>query len=118
MKKLLLCLLLCAPLVFAYQDKEFTWTPPTQNEDGSPLADSEIASYNIYCNSTLITNVPNTSGTDTWQSPDGAFPPGSYSCTATTVATTGEESAHSNAVNFTVDASAPNPPGNLTVNFQ
>ena len=45
MKKLLYCLLLCAPLVFAIESKTFTWVPPSQNTDGSALPDAEIASY-------------------------------------------------------------------------
>jgi len=113
MKKLLYCLLLCAPLVFAIESKTFTWTPPTQNTDGSTLPDAEIASYNIYCNSVLLGNAPNTGGTDTWVSP--TLPQGNYTCHATTVATNGEESDASNVVNFTVAPSKPEAPSNFSV---
>jgi len=113
MRKLLYCLLLCAPLVFAIESKTFQWVPPTQNTDGSTLPDAEIASYNIYCNSVLLGNAPNTGGTDTWVSP--TLPQGNYTCHATTVATNGEESDASNVVNFTVAPSKPEAPSNFSV---
>lgn len=113
MKKLFYCLLLCSPLVFAVESKTFTWTPPTQNTDGTPLADAEIASYNVFCNAVLLGNVPNTGGTDTWLSPP--LPAGSYNCHATTVAISGEESDASNSVNFTVDPSKPEAPSGFSV---
>lgn len=107
--------LLLSPLVFAFQDREFRWTPPTQNEDGSPLPDSEIKAYNIYCNGSLLGVVENTGGVTSWRSPDGAFPPGTYTCHATTVATNDEESAQSNSVNFTVGPLLPEPPSGFSV---
>ena len=103
-------LLLLSTLVFAYGQKTFNWTPPTQNTDGSPLPDAEIGSYNIYCDGNLIGTVTNTGNTSSWQTPVGTFPPGDYTCTATAINTAGIESAQSNAVNFTVAASVPNPP--------
>ena len=113
MKKLFYCMLLCSQLVFAIESKTFTWVPPTQNTDSTPLLDSEIASYNIYCNAVLLGNAPNTGGTDTWLSPP--LPQGSYTCHATTIATNGEESDASNVVNFTVDPSKPEAPSNFSV---
>ncbi len=105
--------LIIAPLVFAIQPKTFDWTPPTLNTDGTALSDAEIASYNIFCNSVVLGNVPNTGGTDTWTSPP--LPDGDYICHATTVATNGEESVASNTTNFTVVPSVPGPPTNFSV---
>jgi hypothetical protein len=111
--KLFIALLLISPLVFAVESKTFNWTPPVQNTDGTPLADAEIASYNIFCNAVLLGNVVNTGSTDTWVSPP--LPAGSYNCHATTVAVSGEESDASNAVNFTVAPSKPEAPSNFSV---
>jgi hypothetical protein len=113
MRRLLLCILLVSPLVFSVENKTFDWTPPTQNTDGTPLADADIASYNIFCNAVLLGNAPNTGGTDTWTSPP--LPAGAYNCHATTVAISGEESDASNAVNFTVAPSKPEAPSNFSV---
>lgn len=113
MKRFLLMLLIIAPLTFAIEPKTFDWTPPTQNTDGTPLPDADIASYNIFCNAVLLGNAPNTGGTDTWTSPP--LPAGSYDCHATTVAISGEESDASNAVNFTVAKSKPEAPSNFSV---
>ena len=115
MRKFLLCLLLCAPLTisFAVAPKTFNWLPPTQYVDGTPLPDGEIESYNIYCNSALLGNVPNTGSTDQWTS--APLSDGAHDCYATTVATNGEESDPSNSVNFTVLPSKPEAPTTFTV---
>ena len=112
MRKWFVLLVLFAPLVFAYQDRTFDWTPPTQYEDGSPLAPAELEEFRIYCNGNQV----GTAQGDqiTWQSPDGTFPPGSYDCYATAVAG-GLESQPSNTVNFTVSPSNPNPPSQFVV---
>jgi len=120
-KRLLLLLLICSPVLFAYQNKTFLWTPPTQNEDGSPLLDSEIASYNIFCaesaatQTTLLGTVTNTGNTTQWTSPDGSLPPGDYVCFATTVRNDGAESGRSNTVNFSVPQATPDPPTGFSV---
>ena len=114
-KTILALLLLTAPLVFSYEQSTFDWTPPTERVDGSPLPQSEIASYNIYCNGGLLGNVVNTTSTDTWQSPQGSTPPGDYLCYATTLDTDGLESAPSNTKAFIVEPSAPGAPGGFTV---
>lgn len=121
MKKLLLCLLLVSPLVFAVGDKTFDWTPPdeyvkTQDQidnglPGSPLPQTAIASYDIECDGALLQNVPNTPlNTDTYQAPDGTFAVGVHSCVAFTVTILGVRSGPSNTVNFTVAPGVPNPP--------
>ncbi len=111
--KLILAMLLVSPLVFGQAVKTFTWTPPIANVDGSPLIDADIASYNIYCNATLLSNVPNSSGTDIYVS--GDLPAGVYDCYATTMHINGEESADSNSTNFTVNLSVPGAPTGFTV---
>jgi len=121
MKRLLWLLLICSPVLFAYQNKTFMWTPPTQNTDGSPLIDSEIASYNIFCaevnapSATLLGTVTNTGNTSQWTSPDGSLPPGTYDCFATTVRNDGAESGRSNTVNFSVPQATPDPPTGFSV---
>lgn len=116
LKRLIMVLvsgIMIAPLVFAIAPKTFSWVPPTEYVDGAPLPDDEIASYNIYCNSVLLANVPNTGGTNTWTS--DPLPDGSYSCFATTIAVNGEESDPSNSANFTVLPSKPGAPTTFTV---
>ena len=121
MKRLVLLLLICSPVLFAYQNKTFTWIPPTQNTDGSPLIDSEIASYNIFCaevaasSATLLGTVTNVGNTQQWTSPDGSLPPGTYDCFATTVRNDGVESVRSNTVNFSVPQATPDPPDGFSV---
>jgi len=119
--RLLVLLLVSSPVVFAYQNKTFLWTPPTQNTDGSPLLDSEISAYNIFCaesaaaSATLLGTVTNTGNTNQWTSPDGSLPPGTYDCFATTLRNDGAESGRSNTVNFTVPVSTPEPPTGFSV---
>jgi hypothetical protein len=113
--KLMIALLVISPLVFAVEPKTFDWTPPIQNIDGTPLTDAEIASYNIFCNSVLLGNAPNTGGTDSWTS--APLPAGTYNCHATTLATNGQESSASNTVNFTVDPSIPEAPTGFSVSL-
>ena len=85
MKKLLLTLLLVSPLVFAIGEKTFTFIPPSEYEltqdqidnglPASPLPQSAIASYDIECDGSLLTNLPNVPlNTDTYQARD--FPQG------------------------------------------
>lgn len=116
MKKLLLCLLLCSPLVFAVGEKTFTFTPPTQYEDGSPLPQSAIASYDIECDGSILANVLNVPlNTDVYQAPAGTFATGTHICQAFTLTTEGVRSGPSNSVNFTVLAGVPSPPIDFAV---
>lgn len=114
--KLIFALLLVSPLVFAVGEKTFTFTPPTQYEDGTPLPQSEIASYDIECDGSLLTNLPNIPlDTDTYQAPPGTFATGTHACQAFTVTTEGVRSGPSNTVNFTVAPGVPSPPINFAV---
>ena len=104
-------LLLLSSVVFAIGEKTFTWTPPTQYDDGSNLPQSEIASYDIECDGALLANILNVPlDTDTYQAPSGTFAVGSHSCVAYTWSIDGVRSVASNATNFTVAPGVPNPP--------
>ncbi|WP_455363582.1 hypothetical protein [[Eubacterium] cellulosolvens] len=114
--KLVIALLLVSPLVLAVGEKTFTWTPPTLNEDGSPLAQADIASYNIYCDQQLLANVPNTpQNTDTYTAQPGTFAIGPHECYATTVSVHDVESGPSNTVLFTVEPGVPQAPVNFAL---
>lgn len=90
-------------------EKTFSWTAPTQYEDGSALPAAEIAGYTITCGArVLIVN-----GAVTSHRAD--FGPGSYTCTAQTRATNGQTSSASNAVSFTVPQPVPNAPADFSV---
>jgi len=116
MKKLLLTLLLVSPLVFAVGEKTFTFQPPTQYEDGTPLPQSAIASYDIECDASLLANLPNVPlNTDTYEAPPGTFATGDHACQAFTVTHEGVRSGPSNTVNFTVAPGVPSPPINFVV---
>jgi hypothetical protein len=118
MKRLLLCLLICLPLTvtWAVGEKTFTFTPPTQYEDGTPLPQEKIASYDIECDGALLVNLPNVPlNTDTYQAPPGTFATGDHACVAFTVTTEGVRSGPSNTVNFTVAPGVPGAPINFAV---
>lgn len=109
--KWILALLLVSPLVFAVGEKTFNWTPPTQYEDATPLPQTDIASYDIECDGSLLVNVPNAPlDTDQYVAPPGTFAVGDHACVAYTITTLGVRSQPSNAVNFTVSPGVPNPP--------
>ena len=116
MKKLLLCLLLVSPLVFAVGEKTFTFTPPTAYTDGTPMPQTEIASYDIECDGSLLVNLPNVPlNTDTYAAPAGTFATGDHACQAFTVTVEGVRSGPSNTVNFTVAPGVPGEPINFAV---
>lgn len=116
MKKLLIALLLVSPLVFAVGEKTFTFQPPTTYDDGTPLPQSAIASYDIECDTALLANVPNVPlNTNTYLAPPGTFTTGDHACQAFTVTTEGVRSGPSNTVNFTVAPGVPSPPINFVV---
>lgn len=114
--KLFLAILLVSPLTFALGEKTFTFTPPALYEDGTPLPQSMIASYDIECDGSLLVNLPNVpENTDTYQAPSGTFATGTHACEAYTVTTEGVRSAPSNTVNFTVAPGVPGAPINFVV---
>ena len=100
-------------LAFGAGGKLFTWNAPTERVDNSPLPNSEIDSYRIYCDgdSTPIWTQSNSPAFDErWQAPDGTFAVGTHTCHATTVDTLGQESGPSNTLNFIVNPDRPKPP--------
>jgi len=108
-------LLLLSSLVFAQGtvQKTFTWTPPTEREDGTALPDIEIASYKIYCDGApapIWTQTNQPGADERWEAPAGSFALGPHNCHATTVDTGGLESGPSNTVPFTVTLANPKPP--------
>lgn len=87
--------------------KDFTWELPTEYEDGTPLAASDITETRVYCDG-------DTSPTITTAAPASAasadFGIGSHTCFATVVDVFGTESLPSNSVTFVVTPGRPNPP--------
>ena len=111
-----LALLAISPLVFAVGEKTFRFTPPTLYEDGTPLPQSAIASYDIECDGSLLATVLNEpEDTDSYQAQPGTFPTGSHACEAFTVTTEGVRSGPSNTVNFTVAPGVPASPTNFVI---
>jgi hypothetical protein len=90
-------------------EKNFSWTAPTTNTDGSPLAAAQIAGYTLTCGALEVPiNGPVTSFRRD-------FGPGSYECTLRTRATNGEVSEPSNAVSFIVPQPVPGAPAGFSV---
>ena len=93
--------------------KDFTYTPATFYEDGTPLPIEQIAETRLYCNGELVASEAGADGDFT----SVLLAPGDYDCYGTHVATNGLESAPSGSVVFTVlPEVAPNPPESLGVN--
>lgn len=111
-----IALLLLSTVVFAVGEKTFRFTPPTQYEDGTPLPQSAISSYDIECDGTLLANVPNEpEDTDSYEAPPGTFATGDHACVGYTVTTEGVRSGPSNTVNFTVVPGVPAAPTNFVI---
>ena len=93
--------------------KDFTYTPATFYEDGTPLPIEQIAETRLYCNGELVASEAGADGDFT----NVLLAPGDYDCYGTHVATNGLESGPSGSVVFTVlPEVAPNPPESLGVN--
>lgn len=110
---LTLALLLFASIVSA-EDITLSWTPPTQNEDGTALTD--LDGYRVYQSQTQggpytqIADIEETTASYIVQ----ALTSGTYYFVTTAYNASGVESQYSNEATHTV-VSVPNPPGNLTV---
>jgi hypothetical protein len=83
---------LAVGLVVAAQ-VQFTYTAPTQYQDGSALPLGDIAVTRLYCNNIKVDEETGSDGDF-----DVLLAPGSYSCYATVVAVNGLESLPSNVV--------------------
>ena len=118
LKKLLLIGLLLSPVALLAAEATLSWTPPTQNEDGSPLTD--LAGYKIYygtatgtytlgpidiADPAVVTHTVTGLANDT-----------TYFFVATAYNISGVESQYSNEAIKTTAPLRPNPPLNLTVN--
>ena len=107
MIRLKVLLLLLVPLaVFGAGSKTFTWTPPTERENGDPLTAAEIDHFQIECGTqsggpynVFSTGAPGNSSTIV---ASDVFSEGTYYCVARTVDNNGLESVNSNETNFTV----------------
>ena len=107
---LLVALGFIVPVIAA--TKDFTYTPATFYEDGTPLPLDQIAETRLYCNGDLVASEAGADGDFTV-----ILPPGDYECWGTHLATNGLESQPSTSVFFNVlPEVAPNPPQDLTVN--
>lgn len=114
MKRLLILLLLYAPMVLAQGvPKDTSWTAPTQYINGDPLPDQEIIRYLLSCSNNggatfdfYSASIPNAGGTISFTT-DSVFTPGPYRCFITAWAqhpadTAERESDPSNQVVFFV----------------
>jgi hypothetical protein len=91
--------------------KTFSWVAPTKNVDGSTLPTSQITGYKLECTPVGPTPITISGPVTSYMQ---SFTPGTYTCTLRSLAN-GQQSAPSNAVNFTVPPPVPNPPTMLTV---
>lgn len=85
-----------------------SWTPPTEREDGTPLATTEIAGYNLYIDGQKNNTAPLVGNSTTLD-----LAPGNYAINMTTVDTDGRESVFSTTFNLIIAApviTAPKPP--------
>ncbi len=94
------------------------WTPPTENEDGTPLTD--LREYHIYYGTTqggpYPTLVHTNAAVNTWTIDNLAE--GTYCFVATALNDADVESVWSNEACKTVGPSPPNPPTGLTIDPQ
>ncbi len=101
--QLIVAATLLAPLILVFGDvKTFTWIPPTEYEDGSPLDNADIKEYQLHCNSGLDVIISNDPSTNTWISQDTDFPPGFYTCWMHTITLSDLHSEDSNNKEFVV----------------
>ena len=114
MKRLLILLLLYAPLVLAQTvTRDTSWLPPTTYLNGDALNDAEITRYALSCSNNggatfdfYTADVPNAGGTNSFTTAS-VFTPGNYRCLVTVWAEhpsdgVERESDPSNQVVFTV----------------
>lgn len=106
MKNVLLILSIMLPLqlqaVLPLQPT-FTWTAPTEFEDGSSLsAVTDLSGYTLRCNSNSIIITIDASVTS-YTAELGMFPSGDYSCVMTSTSISGQESVDSIPKSFGVN---------------
>ncbi len=93
---------------------KLSWSPPTTNVDGTPLTD--LGGYKIYCGIAARTYnvIKDVGNVVEYLILNMVSKDGTYFCAVTAYDTTGNESAYSNEVSFTIDYTAPNPPSSGT----
>lgn len=114
MKKILLLLFLLITFNVNADTGIFTYQPPTERENNTPLLQSEISGYNVYIN-----NIKNTEISPLLSTTTGftlTLLPGEYNVEVTTLDTDNRESKRSVPVNLKVPFN-PNPPSNVTVSI-
>lgn len=127
MRKLILLLVLVAPLAIGQVEKTVSLTPPTARVNGDPLPISELARYDIQClvageQVPLFSIVLNPPGTSI-ETP-AAFDAGPiYFCRGRAVDTEGRMSDWGLSANFTVGRCEvsdcrPMPPASITVSLE
>lgn len=86
----------------------FTWTPPSEFTDGSPLDPAtDLQYYEIRCTGPQPVTLQVSPDADQLQTIRGTFAVGSYECAMVSVAKDGRESAPSAPVFFDVPAPVP-----------
>ncbi len=110
-------LLMLSTLVFAI-DRTVSWTPPTQNTDGSVLLEQDLDYYTFYCDGLEYVVIDSIIGTNTAVISLDGLTEGSHTCDLTVTSLAGVESGPSNSINFTIGPRVPNPPTGLAITLQ
>ena len=84
--------------------KTFSWSAPTEREDGSPLDVSEIGGYRLYIDDVAIVDMPGSLNPDGRYTYQREFTHGRYEAKITCLDTEGRESKKSNAAPFVVES--------------
>lgn len=89
------------------------WTPPTEYEDGSALFEQDINHYVLYCNGSVLRNVPSIIGTYSTTVTTAELGSGTSVCGMSTVTVESGveiESILSNEVSFSLGHRTAKPP--------
>ena len=89
--------------VVAFQDVTWSWTPPTEYVDNTPILEGAIEGYKLYCNGEDAISIPNVTNFTK------SLSPGTYVCYVTVTAH-GIESDPSNSTTKVIDWPQPKPP--------
>lgn len=84
-----------------------SWTPPAENEDGTPLLEQELDFYTVYVDSMPVVNLDVIIGT--WTAQIIITKPGTWPVYMTVTNLHGKESRPSNQLLFTVGSPIPGP---------
>ena len=112
MKYLLLTLLWLSPFMALADTATFTFTPPTEREDNTPLPTSDIGGYNVFLNNVPVDAINPLLPAATGFTLD--LPSGVHTVTVTTMDTDGRESLMSVPVEANVPFN-PKPASGISV---